>query len=237
MLQVLIVDDELKSRENLKIMLEECCNEVTVVALAATVREAKEMNIKHQPDLVFLDIQMSRETGFDFLMKVENVNFEVIFTTAYAEFAIEAIKFSNIDFLLKPIDIEELKNVVDKFVKHENSLVFKQKLPLLLENIKSDTNNNLRLVLPITDSLSAIVFKDIVYCKSEDSQLTFKMKDGKVHLVNSPISAYEELLSKYGFFRVHRQYLINLKEIKEYVKGQNGFIILSDDSKIHLSVG
>lgn len=235
MLQVLIVDDELKSRENLKIMLEECCKDAKILALAATVDEALKMNILHKPNVVLLDIQMSRETGFDFLMKVEKANFEVVFTTAYAEYAIEAIKFSNVDFLLKPIDIEELKSVVDKFHKDANNFVFQEKLPYLLENIKADANDNFKLVLPTTDGLSVIVFKDIIFCKSEDNKLIFKMKDGKIYQVNCQLTWYEELLSKYGFFRVNRFYLINLKEIKEYIRGDHGYLIMSDDSKLDLN--
>ena len=235
MLKALIVDDELKSRENLKIMIEDFCDNVEVVALASTVTEALALNEIHNPEIVFLDIQMNRETGFDFLNKVNKINFEVIFTTAYSEYAIEAIKFSAIDYLLKPIDIEELKASIIKVENKMSNFLLKDKLALLLQNIKVDTTENFKLVLPSSEGLIFINFRDILFCEASSNYTIFHMRVGQKYMVSRTLKEYDELLTKYGFFRIHNSYLINLKEIKKYIRGEGGYVIMSNDTQLDVS--
>jgi two-component system, LytTR family, response regulator len=235
MLKALIVDDELKSRENLKIMIEDFCKDVEVVALASTVTEALDFNTLYKPQIVFLDIQMNRETGFDFLNKVNQINFEVIFTTAYSEYAIEAIKFSAIDYLLKPIDIEELKVSIQRIENKKSSFLLKDKLDYLLQNIKVDNTENFKLVLPSLQGLVCVNFKDIIFCETASSNTIFHMRQGQKYMVSRSLKEYDELLTKYGFFRIHNAYLIHLKEVKKYIRGDNGYVMMSNDTQLQVS--
>ena len=160
MLKALIVDDEPKARENLEILLHDFVDGVEVVALCENISEAIEAVRLHSPDVVFLDIQLQRETGFDLLTRLKDINFEVIFTTAYTEYAIKAFKFSAIDYLLKPIDIDELKKSVAKVEKRVNNNMT-GRLTQLVQNLKQGSSENYKITLPTLDGL---VFVKISYC-------------------------------------------------------------------------
>lgn len=234
MVQCIIVDDELKSRESLQILLEDFCNNVKVLALCQNVAEAIKAIETHQPDVVFLDIQMQRETGFDLLTKIGSINFEVIFTTAYSEYAIKAFKFSAIDYLLKPIDIEELKKSIEKV---ENKLVgnFSLRLEQLIQNLKPTTNQNYKLALPTSDGLIFIKIEDIIYCEASSNYTLIFTNDEKKHLVSRTLKEYEDLLSDHNFFRIHNSFLINLNCIKKYVRGEGGYVTMSNDVSLDVS--
>jgi two-component system LytT family response regulator len=235
MLKALLVDDESKSRESLKILLEDFCDNVSVVGMAASVDEAiKEVDL-NDPDVVFLDIQMNQETGFDFLSKVKKKNFEVIFITAYSEYAIDAIKFSALDYLLKPINIDQLKNAIEKAESKQSKDVFKDKFEYLLQNFKAENSENFKLVLPTGDGLMFINFKDILFCEASSNYTVFHMRDGKNYIVSKTLKEYEDLLSNYNFFRIHNSYLINLREIKKYIKGEGGYVVMSNEKSLDVS--
>jgi two-component system, LytTR family, response regulator len=230
----IIVDDELKSRESLKILLEDFCDNVEVKALCQNVEEGIAAIDIHKPDVVFLDIQMQRETGFDLLSKIQNIDFEVIFTTAYSEYAIKAFKFSAIDYLLKPIDIEELKRALSKVEKKLNGS-FAQRLEHLIQNLKPATPQNFKLALPTSDGLVFIKIDDILYCEASSNYTEIFCTDGKKYIVSRTLKEYEDILVDHNFFRIHNSHLINLGCIKKYVRGDGGYVIMNNDVALDVS--
>ncbi len=235
MLKALLVDDENKSRESLKILIEDFCSGVEVVAMASTVDEALTALNTTSPNIVFLDIRMNKETGFDFLNRCNKIDFQVVFTTAYSEYAIDAIKFSALDYLLKPINIEDLKNAIAKAEKKFSGDDLKEKVDFLLQNFKVDSSDNFKLVLPTSEGLIFINFKDILYCEASSNYTIFHMRDSKKYVVSKTLKEYEDLLVNYNFFRIHNSFLINLREIVKYVKGDGGYVVLSNDKSLDVS--
>jgi len=235
MLKAIIVDDEEKSRENLKILIEEFCSNVQVLALAKSVSEGIEAIDNFRPDILFLDIQMQKETGFDLLNRIKKIDFEIIFTTAHSEYAIDAIKFSAIDYLLKPIDINDLKQAIRRVEKKLTNNNFKEQFETLLHNFRADNSDSYKLAIPSSDGLVFISIKNIIYCEALSNYTKIHMKDGKFHIISKTLKEYEGLLSNYHFFRVHHAYLINTKEIKKYVRGNGGYVIMNNDVSIDVS--
>jgi len=235
MLKALIIDDENKSRESLKILIEDFCDDVEVVSLAASVEEALNAVDIYSPDIVFLDIRMNKETGFDFLNKSKNINFEVIFTTAFSEYAIEAIKFSALDYLLKPINVDRLKESIAKAKKKKLNDFFNDKVGYLLQNFKAESSENFKLVLPTSDGLIFINFKDIIYCEASSNYTTFHMRDAKKYVVSKTLKEYDDLLTPHNFLRIHNSFLINMREIKKYIKGDGGYVVMSNELSIDVS--
>jgi two-component system LytT family response regulator len=234
MINAIIVDDELKSRESLKILLEEFCDNVTVKALCQDVAEAVQAIQQYKPDVVFLDIQLQRETGFDLLTQLGDFDFEVIFTTAYAEYAIKAFKFAAIDYLLKPIDIEELKRALSKVEKRMNDSI-SLRLQQLMQNLKNTSSENYKLALPTTDGLVFVKMQDILYCEASSNYTEITVMDGKKYIVSRTLKEYEDMLGEHNFYRIHNSYLINLNAIKKYVRGEGGYVIMANDKSLDVS--
>ena len=234
MLRAIIIDDELKSRELLKILIEEFCDGVSVVALCQNVAEGIDSINTHSPEVVFLDIQMQRETGFDLLTKLGEINFEVIFTTAHSEFAIKAFKFSAIDYLLKPLDPEDLKRAIKKVEKkmYGNAT---QRLEMLIKNMRTTPSEAYKLALPTSDGLMFIKLNEILYCEAFSNYTSFYLSDGKKYIVSKTLKEYEDILTEYNFFRIHNSYLINMREIKKYIRGEGGYVILNNDVSLDVS--
>ncbi|HKZ38357.1 MAG TPA: LytTR family DNA-binding domain-containing protein [Chryseolinea sp.] len=233
MLKAIIVDDEPKARENLQILLQDFVKGVEVVALCQDIAEAMEAVNTKSPDIVFLDIQLQRETGFDLLTRLKDINFEVIFTTAYTEYAIKAFKFSAIDYLLKPIDIEDLKKSVGKVEKRVNNNM-NSRLKELVQNLKFGSTENYKLALPTLEGLVFIKINDIIYCEASSNYTQIYTSEGK-YLVSKTLKEYDELLSDHNFFRIHNSYLININSIKKYVKGDGGYVVLNDNTSLDVS--
>ena len=198
MLKALIVDDEPKARENLQILLHDFVEGVEVAALCENISESIEAVKLHSPDVVFLDIQLQRETGFDLLTRLKDINFEVIFTTAYTEYAIKAFKFSAIDYLLKPIDIDELKKSVAKVEKRLNHNMT-GRLTQLVQNLKQGSNENYKIALPTLDGLVFVKISDILYCEASSNYTQIFTTDEK-YLVSKTLKEYDDLLSDHNFF-------------------------------------
>ena len=233
MLKALIVDDEPKARENLQILLHDFVEGVEVAALCENISESIEAVKLHSPDVVFLDIQLQRETGFDLLTRLNDINFEVIFTTAYTEYAIKAFKFSAIDYLLKPIDIDELKKSVAKVEKRLNHNMT-GRLTQLVQNLKQGSNENYKIALPTLDGLVFVKISDILYCEASSNYTQIFTTDEK-YLVSKTLKEYDDLLSDHNFFRIHNSYLININSIKKYVKGEGGYVVLNNDTSLDVS--
>ena len=234
MVKCIVVDDEPKSRESLKILLEDFCDNTQVLALCQNVEEGIAAIKANQPDVVFLDIQMQRETGFDLLAKIRPINFEVIFTTAHSEYAIKAFKFSAIDYLLKPIDIEELRKGVEKVEKKLNFNI-SARIEHLVQSLKPSTGHNFKLALPTSDGLIFVKIEEIIYCEASSNYTQIFTNDGKKHLVSRTLKEYEDLLSDHNFYRIHNSFLINLDSIKKYVRGEGGYVIMNNDVSLDVS--
>lgn len=236
MITSIVVDDEKNGRENLKILLEDFCEGIEVVGTAGTVAQAQELIEKYNPNVVFLDIQMSNETGFDLLEKYEQVNFEVLFITAYSDYALKAIKFSAIDYILKPIDIDELQNAVDK-VKEKvgNELLFPENIQTLLQNLKSSSEENLKLAIPTDDGMIFLKLNDIFYFEGKNNHTLVHTRFNENHMAIKSLKEYESMLSDHNFFRIHKSFLINMDEIKNYKQGEDGCVVMKNNDVLMVS--
>jgi len=234
-LRAIIIDDEKKARNNLLNLLKEYCAEVEVLADESSISSGIKTIEKLDPDLVFLDIEMQNETGFDLLEKIKEPNFDIIFVTAHHEYAIKAFKFSAIDYVMKPIDIDELVQAVEKVQEKKASRFTKEKFEVLMENMKDPHASFERIALPTSEGLTFVEINDMIRCESTANYTYFFLEGGKKILVSKTIKFYEELLSDHKFYRVHQSHLINLMHIKKYVKGEGGYIIMSDDSMVMVS--
>ncbi|WP_353779458.1 response regulator [Winogradskyella sp. 3972H.M.0a.05] len=234
-LKAVIVEDEKHSRETLKSLLEEFCIGIEVIGLAATVNEAVELIKSKKPDVIFLDIELQTGTGFDMLNQVSHLNFEVIFTTAFEQYAIKAVKFSSLDYLLKPIDLEELQEAVNKAQTKKNQKVYKKQLETLMLNLKEQKPKLNKICLATSEGFEFIEVHDIIYCKAEGSYTAFILKNSEKLLVSKHLKEYENLLLEQGFMRVHNSFLINLKEVKKYVKADGGYIIMNNNDTVSIS--
>ncbi len=234
MIRSIIVDDELKSRESLRILVEDYCEGITVEATCQNVAEAVKAINNLKPDVVFLDIQLQRETGFDLLTSFKNFEFEVIFTTAYTEYAIKAFKFSAIDYLLKPIDIEELRKAIAKVNRSRDNAVT-GRLEQLLQNLRNDSPENYKLALPTSDGLVFVKVNDILYCEASSNYTEIVMTDNKRYVVSRTLKEYDDLLGEQNFYRIHHSYLINLNGVKKYVRGEGGYVVMNNDKPLDVS--
>ena len=233
MLKSIIVDDEPKSRENLKIILQDFVSDVTVDALCGNIDEAVVAINNSKPDIVFLDIEMQQETGFDLLDKIDSVEFEVIFITAYSEYAIKAIKFSAIDYLLKPIDIEELKSAVQRVIQKREGRI-SGRLQILRDHFTAPTEK-LKISLPTPHGIVFTGIENILYCRASSNYTILHTADGKEYVASKTLKEYEDLLAAYNFVRIHHSYLVNINAIKEYVKGDGGHVVLSNNISLDVS--
>ncbi len=235
MIQAIIVDDELGARESLSKMVEKNCKNIQVVAKADCMLAAYEAITKHQPDLVFLDIEMPNGNAFDLLEKFDKIDFDIIFTTAYDHYAIKGIKYSAIDYILKPIDPEELVLAVQRFeAKSGQKNLLDKQFKALLSNIKPE--NKLKKVgLPDGDGLIFINLSEIIRCDSDGNYTFFILTSGKKIIASRTLGEYEQMFAEDNFFRVHRSHLINLQHVKKYIKGEGGYVVLSDNSQVEVS--
>ncbi|SNY95452.1 LytR/AlgR family response regulator transcription factor [Flagellimonas pacifica] len=234
-LKVVIVEDEKHSRETLKTLLEEFCRDVKVIAMASSVNEAIKVLSVFSPDVVFLDIELQSGVGFDILEQIKEPSFEIIFTTAFEKYAIKAIKFSSLDYLLKPIDLDELQQAVEKARNRMDTNVYRQQIDNLMQSLSRESNKQEKICLATTAGMEFIAIEDIVLCKAGGSYTSFILKDKKKLLVSKHLKEYENLLADQQFMRVHNSYLINLKEVKKYIKSDGGYIIMSNDMHVNLS--
>ncbi|WP_074405740.1 MULTISPECIES: LytR/AlgR family response regulator transcription factor [Aquimarina] len=233
-LTAIIVDDEKHSREVLTKLIEEFCLETTVLTTANSVTEAVDKIKNYNPDVVFLDIELQSGIGFDILTQIDTINFEVIFTTAYEQYAIQAIKFSSLDYLLKPLGIEELKNAIEKAKKKKDQEVYKKQLETLIDNLQQQPKFN-KICLSTADSVEFINIKDIIYCKANGAYTSFILKNNISLLVSKHLKEYENLLIEQQFMRTHNSFLINLKEVKKFVKSDGGYIMMNNNDIINIS--
>ncbi len=235
MIKAIIVDDELGARESLSKMLEKNCKQIEVVAKVDSMLSAFEAITNKEPDLVFLDIEMPNGNAFDLLEKFKNINFNIIFTTAYDHYAIKAIKFSAIDYILKPIDPEELVIAVKRFEEQRGQkATLDKQFKTLLSNVRPE--NKLKKVgIPDGDGLIFINLSDIIRCDSDGNYTFFILTSGKKIIASRTLGEYEQMFADDNFFRIHRSHLINLEHVKKYIKGEGGYVVMTDNSQVEVS--
>lgn len=228
-IRTLLVDDEQSCRDSVRMALEQYCADIEIVGEADSVENAVKLIGQHNPDLVFLDIEIKEGLGFDVLQAFNEINFNVIFITGHNHYAIKAFKFSAIDYLLKPFDLAELLAAVNRVRIAAGKSGFSARLQLMRENEQTAKK---KLALPTFEGLSMVLIEEILRCESDNSYTTFYLKNNQKLIVSRSIGEYEELLSPYQFFRVHQSHLINLKEVKNYLKDDGGIVVLTDGTQV-----
>lgn len=234
-LKAIIVEDEFHSRETLKGFLREYCPEVQLIEEAGSVEDAVLKITGLRPELVFMDIELQTGTGFDVLHRLSHLDFHLIFTTAFEHYAIKAIKFSSIDYLLKPIDKEELQAAVVKAQQLREMENRQKLLENLLSNLKSPAPENHKISLSTAEGVEFIPTRDILFCEASGAYTQFILTDGRKLLVSKNLKEYENILQNLAFMRVHNSFLINLEEVKKYVRSEGGYIVMNNDKQVSIS--
>lgn len=230
----LIVDDEARSRRLLKALCEEFCPTLQIIEMAESVEDAKIKIDLHKPDLVFLDIQMPILSGFSLLEHYENdCPFEVILTTAHDRYALQAIKFFAIDYLLKPIDINDLIEAVNKAAKLIKGVETSAKIPLIKKAIETKAFN--KIALTTNEGFIFVNYNDIIRCEAQGNYTMFFLKNSDSYLITKTLKHYENLLFKKQFFRIHKSHLINLNYVRKFFKGKQGTVETIDGKIFEVS--
>ncbi|MCK5080348.1 MAG: response regulator [Bacteroidales bacterium] len=235
MIRGIIVEDERHSRETLRGMLDRYCKNVEIVAETDSYRGGLKEIREHHPDVVFLDIQMPDGSGFRMLEELDEIDFEIIFTTAFDQFAIKAIKYSALDYLLKPIDPEELVRALKKVETKLSHQKVNQNIQVLLDNIKARDADPHKIILSTSEKIHIIETDQIIRCESDNYYTNFFLSDGKKILVSKTLKENEQLLSDHNFIRPHKSHLVNVKFIKGFLKYDGGYIEMTDGSRIPVS--
>ena len=239
MIKAILIDDDKNLREGMKGLLSRFAPTIKIIGEADSVASGIEVMNRLEPQIVFLDIQLNDGTGFDILEKLaeqnKTINSNVVFITAHEQYAIKAFRFSALDFLLKPVDPEELQKVI---VKIETVLENKNDyshIDLLLENIRKNVDNFKRIALSTSDGIHLFDISDIIRCESTDNYTKFYIRNNKPVLISKTLKEYEELLKEHNFERIHQSHLINLNYLKSYIKKDGGYVVLKDESRLPIS--
>lgn len=233
MIRVVIIDDEKSSRETIKFLLADYFPEVTVSAEAESVDDAVKIIEEQNPELVFLDIEIKGGTGLHVLQRLKKRDFKLIFITAFNDFAIKAIKFSAIDYILKPINEFEFKNGVERAILEIGKINNSSQTDTLFANQESTKER--KLVLRTSQEIHIVNISEIVHCVSDNAYTTFRLNTGEKIVVSKGIGEYADLLAGFGFLRPHQSHLVNINYIKKLDKSDGGFLILKDKTQIPVS--
>ena len=234
MIRCVLIDDESNSLEMMEWLLKTYCPQVQIEAMCNTAGKGIEAINKYKPDLVFLDIEMPHMNGFQMLEQLHSIDFEIIFTTSYDQYAITAFKFSALDYLLKPIDREELQKAVEKVSKKISPPV-SQQLEILLQKISQQAITIQRIALPTMQGLEFVPVNSIISCSSSNNYTEFFLGDKKKLLVSRTLKEVEDMLADHSFLRVHNSHVVNLNAITRYVKGEGGYLVMTDGSTVDVS--
>ena len=233
MLKAIIVDDEPYCCETIATLLEES-RDVEIVSVCHNAADALVAIRKYSPDIVFLDVEMPKMNGFEMLEHLPQVNFEIIFTTSYDQYALKAIRFSAIDYLLKPVDEEELRTAIQKVIQRSQKPITQQ-LEILLQKIHQPSTPINKIAMPTMEGLQMIPVDSIISCESDSNYTILQLKNNKKLIVSRTLKEIEELLEEHSFVRVHRCYLANMNEVEKYVKGEGGYLVMSDGTTIDVA--
>jgi two-component system LytT family response regulator len=232
-MKAIIVDDELKGQDMLIKLIANYCRDVEVVATASTADDAYQLIIKHKPHLVFLDIEMPGASGFSLLDRFNVIDFQVIVTTAFNEYALKAIKHHVFDYLLKPVDIDELRNTVDSLKKfYKTELAVEQPDELHAASKLSFTG---KIGIPVKGGISYFPVANIIRIESDGSYCTFYVTGNKRYVVSKGLKDYEDILPAKEFYRVHKSHLINIHKVTKYIRTDGNFLEMEDNSVIEIA--
>lgn len=234
MIKAIIIDDEKNALEVLEMQLNQFCRDVTVVAACDGGIKGIAAIKKHDPDLVFLDIEMPHKNGFDVLNETKEMNYDVIFTTAYDQFAIKAFKFSALDYLLKPVDILELQEAVEKVKNKKETGGLDEKIKTLIRQLQPQKLTD-KIALPVGDAMQFMQPDEIIRCESDSNYTHIFLANGKKITMAKTLKEVEENINGSPFFRVHQSHLVNLNHISKYIKGDNAYIVMKDGTQIGIS--
>jgi two-component system LytT family response regulator len=234
-MRAILIDDENSNLENLRTLLEKHCPQVTIVATAQNVSDAVAAIEEYLPQLVFLDIQMGEQTGFDVLKQLPTRNFEVIFVTAYDQYGIQAVKFAALDYLLKPIDIEELVHSVTKAEHKLRAQIQTSQLDFLLQQLKKPDATASKIALQMQTEIRYVTLSEIIRCEADNTYTHFFLSGNEKILVSKSLKEYADLLRPSGFLRTHQSHLVNPKYVKSWLKEDGGVLLLTSGEKIPIS--
>ncbi|HTF30161.1 MAG TPA: LytTR family DNA-binding domain-containing protein [Flavitalea sp.] len=234
MITAIIVDDEQDCAESLVTLLEMYCPEVKILDICHSAETAFRSIREQVPAILFLDIEMPVMNGFQLLEKLGTINFQLIFTTSYDQYAIKAIRFSALEYLLKPIDREELQDAVRKALQ-KRSHAFPEQFEMLMDRLKNLPSNITRIAIPTMEGFKMLPAESIIRCASDGNYTVLFLKDRSTIVSSRSLKEVEEMLEDQPFLRVHHSWLVNLNEIEQYVKGEGGYLMMSDGSTVNVS--
>jgi two-component system LytT family response regulator len=234
MIKAMIVDDEPLCCQSLQLLLQQNCPDISIVEIYNNGLSALESIRSQQVDLVFLDVEMPRMSGFEMLEALGPIPFKLIFTTSYDKYALNAFRVSAVDFLLKPIDRRELIQAVDK-VRNTTDTLNNQQVELLLQKINQPSRPLHKIAMPSIEGLEMVPIENILYGESSDNYTNIFLKNKKKMLVTRSLKELEDLLEEHSFVRVHRSYIVNLNEVERYVRGDGGYVMMSNGKMIDVS--
>lgn len=237
MIKAVIIDDEQHSIETLKWKLENYCPEVEVVAAFDSPAKGVEFLKQNPPNLLFLDIEMPMLNGFDVLEELgRDLSFDIIFTTAYDNFGIQAVKFSALDYLLKPVQNKELKEAIEKHLKKAQQKVPSEQIDVLLSNVQAEKKGKVgKIALASKESIEFVDAPDIICCEANSNYTNVYMIENRKRVISKTLKEFEDMLGPHQFFRPHNSFLINLNRVKEFIRGDGGFLVMENKMKIPVS--
>ncbi|HRG00093.1 MAG TPA: response regulator [Bacteroidia bacterium] len=228
-INAILIDDEERARNTLSSLLLNYCPEISILATCSNVPDGVLAINKHKPDVIFLDIEMPDYNGFEMLGFFREIDFDIIFVTAYSEYAVKAFEISAVDYILKPIDIDQLKNSVEKLKQKKLHSQMQEQIELLKDSYRGDDIR--KIALSMSNGLTFVEVSDIVLLEADGAYTTFYLKDGQKFLVSKKLKFYEDILSNRSyFFRTHRSYFINVNFIKTYSRSENAILMENDFS-------
>lgn len=235
MIKTVLIDDEGNALEMMEWLLQTYCPQVEIAAMCTSAQQGIEAINKHKPDVVFLDIEMPVMNGFDMLEQFDDLFFDVVFCTAYDQFALRAFKYSALNYLLKPVDPEELKNTVQRIEKFK-AVPTREQFNLLLQNLKNtEKTTPQRIALTHNDGLIFVPTAEIVFCEAESNYTKVHLTDGKKIMVSKVLKDLDEALAGPDFYRVHSSFLININRIKKFIRGEGGYLVMDNDAMVSIS--
>jgi len=234
MITATIVDDEPFCCESLATLLERYCPAVKVLDICYSASAALQSIQQHPPHILFLDIEMPHMNGFELLEKLPDIDFELVFTTSYDQYAIKAFRFSALDYLLKPIDQDDLRKAVQKAVTSTDH-VSPQQIKVLLQKINHPSLVVNKLAIPTLEGLQMILIESIIHCEADRNYTIINIKGKQKIVASRTLKEIEELLDDYPFIRVHHSHIINLNEVEKYMKGEGGYLMMSNGANIDVS--
>ena len=235
MIRCVLIDDESNSLEMMEWLLKTYCPQVKIEAMCHAALEGITAIRQYKPDIVFLDIEMPHMNGFDMLEQFDKLSFEVVFCTAYDQFAIKAFKYSALNYLLKPVDPEDLMETIRR-IEDKQSTSSKEQIELLLQNFRQTARPAVqRIALTTGDGMIFVPVQNIMYCQAESNYTNVVMTGGKKIMVSKVLKDIDEALSGSDFFRVHNSYMVNINHISKFVRGDGGYVIMEDGASIGIA--